>query len=80
MTAGELKRALEDAPEDREIRVFGDPEGNVRWGLGDVYTNSTWDADNEDPAHEQDVRDGVYGPGAEAEDFDNVVLIVPKHL
>lgn len=79
MTVGELKKELEGVPEDREIRMFGDPEGNYVWGLYGVQGSSLWDFKHEEPIAESDVEQGFHGPDVSVEDFDNATLLIPNH-
>ena len=80
MTAGELKELLQNVPNDRELRLLSDPEGNRTWGVYAVETDQKWNFDGEEAVHEVDVEEGFHGPDAEITDFDDVVLIIPCHI
>jgi len=71
MTVGKLKEKLEGVPDDQEIVLSSDPEGNRYWGAADVYTHQLWSEDY--LIHPDDTAN------IDEEAVESVTYIAPKH-
>jgi hypothetical protein len=71
MTVGKLREKLEGVPDDQEVILSSDPEGNRYWGAEGAYVDQLWMEDH--LVHPEDFED------LSREKVKLVTYIAPKH-